>query len=160
MKKRKAISVFFICIAILPFISLICLQIYQQHVRHEMEESLEDDSMQTIVLPESELRWIKAGKEIIYKQQMFDIKSISIENGMATIKGLFDKKEKEILRLLANSSEEKDEWSGLIHIMHSLFFSDEFLHYELAEMRSVFHHIKKVSFLTRTLPAPAQPPWV
>jgi len=58
-----------------------------------MKERLENQSMVHIVVDETEINWVKQGKEIWYQGKMFDIKSFSKKGNAFHIAGLFDDKE-------------------------------------------------------------------
>lgn len=55
-----------------------------------MKERMEKQSLHSITLADNEIRWAKEGKEIWVQGKMFDIKSITHQNGMTTFQGLYD----------------------------------------------------------------------
>ena len=68
-------------------------QVQQLIVQHEMEEKLEHAQLQTIRLTATAVQWHKKNKEIVIDGRLFDVKSQSISNGIATFTGLFDDEE-------------------------------------------------------------------
>lgn len=58
-----------------------------------MKQRMEDRMLQTIILADGEITWMKKGKEISIQGKMFDIKSMIHEAGMTTFQGLFDEEE-------------------------------------------------------------------
>lgn len=66
-------------------------------IHTSMKEKAETSLLHKISLNESEVRWVKYGKEILINGQLFDIKSYIIQNGVATFSGLFDNEETALL---------------------------------------------------------------
>lgn len=58
-----------------------------------MKERMEKQLLQTITLINSEIQWVKKGKEIRVQGKMFDIKSIEYKNGITIFHGLYDEEE-------------------------------------------------------------------
>jgi len=58
-----------------------------------MKERMEKQLLQTITLPNSEIQWVKKGKEIRVQGKMFDIKSIEYKKGATIFHGLYDEEE-------------------------------------------------------------------
>ncbi len=55
-------------------------------MKHRMEEQL----LQSIILADNEIHWVKEGKEIWVQGKMFDIKSTEHKKGMTIFHGLYD----------------------------------------------------------------------
>jgi hypothetical protein len=71
-----------------------------------MKEELEKDiPKQVIVIPDSDILWVKKGKEIFVNGKMFDIKTITSHNGFTTFTGLYDEEETALKKQLA------DDWN-------------------------------------------------
>lgn len=101
----KKISAFYLLFAaLIPFAFILFLQIKQQVVRHQMKESLERKLLQIISIPEKNVHWIKAGKEILVEGKMFDVKSFYIVNGKYIFTGLYDHEETALVNQL------KENW--------------------------------------------------
>ncbi len=67
-----------------------------KHIEYKMEQALETKQLTTITLHVNEIVWAKKSKEIIYNNQLFDIKKITIKNNKAIITGLYDIAEKPV----------------------------------------------------------------
>jgi hypothetical protein len=65
-------------------------------IEHKMEQTLETAQLTTITINSNNIVWAKKNKEIIYNNQLFDVKKILIKNNIATITGLYDTAEKKV----------------------------------------------------------------
>ncbi len=128
LRSRTTIAGFFILLMLIPICWFSALQLRQVIVQHEMMEKLEHAELETLSIPVSELKWYKKNKEIIVNHQLFDVKSIRINNGVAEIKGLFDVKEHAIKKALSASGDHQrtGKLAGkfitlvLLHRFHSI----------------------------------------
>ena len=87
---KKISSLFFILLGFTPLLFVLLFSIKQQSIRHHMKERMEKQLLHTITLANTEIQWVKQGKEIWVHGKMFDIKSIEYKNGMTTFHGLYD----------------------------------------------------------------------
>jgi hypothetical protein len=111
MRLPKIITPFALVLVLLPCLYCLYFQVKHQVIRWEMEEKLERDAVQTIVVPANEFRWYDEGREIVVNGKMFDVKSITQENGNYLITGLFDEDETQLhlaLNKLQHSSDATD----------------------------------------------------
>jgi hypothetical protein len=95
-----------------PVILGLCLHIQQQIHILNARERLEKSTLQSFQLNENEIVWERAGKEILINGQLFDVKQMTIKNGIATITGLFDKQEDQIkhtIVLIENKKSNRSE---------------------------------------------------
>lgn len=100
---RKYIASFLLVACIgLPGILFLFYKTKQAFIRHEMEEKLEKLHLQTIQISADKIVWYKKNKEIVVEGRLFDIKTMTIGNGIATFRGLFDEKESDIKNLLSD----------------------------------------------------------
>src|SRR5215213_2176935 len=85
-----------IVLILLPCLYCLYFQVKHQMIRWEMKERLEHEAVQTIVVPANKFLWYDEGREIILDGKMFDVKSITQQNGNYTITGLFDEDETQL----------------------------------------------------------------
>jgi hypothetical protein len=90
---KKMISFFLLLLGSSPWLFIIVSFVKEQHIQHEMEERLEKELLQTIVVAEDDIHWVKKGKEIWVNGKMFDIKSTESKNGIFFFSGLYDEEE-------------------------------------------------------------------
>jgi len=93
-------------IIMLPFFFIAVFHLQKFFVQVEMRQELKHKQLVTLQLPVDEIQWYKEGKEIIVEGLLFDVKSITYNNGLATISGLYDKKEKEINKQIEKANNE------------------------------------------------------
>jgi hypothetical protein len=89
---RKITSLLFLLLGLLPLLFILSFHIQQHLVREHMKEELERRNLQTLRIPEQEVIWMDK-HEIWVNEQMFDIHSRSLENGIYTFTGLYDEQE-------------------------------------------------------------------
>jgi hypothetical protein len=91
---KKITILFFILPGIVPLLFIIFTLIKQQAIHRKMEQQLESKMLHTITLAESDIHWLKEGKEILINGRMFDVKTFkNIGIGKVVITGLFDEEE-------------------------------------------------------------------
>ena len=97
MRLRKTIAgIPIILLVLLPCLYCAYFQVKHHLIREEMREKLEQENLQTIVVPVNEFRWYEENREIIVDGTMFDVKTITRRNDNYIITGLFDKAETEL----------------------------------------------------------------
>lgn len=92
---------------------LYSVQFYAERMLHrvEMWRTAEKGLLQTINLDSAQIHWTKKNRELIVNGEYFDIVSISYNNGIATIQGVFDHEETEMHEAFA-ASQERDGQKG------------------------------------------------
>ena len=102
MKKKQThiLSLLFCSLLLLPLVSIIALQLWQWNIQHGALKRLENESLQSIVVTIDKLVWEKENKEVNINGELFDVKSLRVEDGKFILTGLFDKKETAIKNLL------------------------------------------------------------
>lgn len=99
---KKIASILFILLGTTPWLFVFIFLIRQEAIRHEMKEELEKDiPKQVLVIPDSDIHWIKKGKEIFFTERMFDIKTTVSHNGVTTFTGFFDDQETALKKQLS-----------------------------------------------------------
>jgi hypothetical protein len=80
----------------------------RQIIRSQMLEKMEEQNLVSVEVPAAEFQWYEEGREIIINGRMFDVKSITLSDGVYFIRGLFDEKETELKQALQNQQDEQD----------------------------------------------------
>jgi hypothetical protein len=91
---KKITTFFFTLLGVAPLLFTIFIVIKQQVIHHKMEQQLESKMLHTIALAESDIHWLKEGKEMLINGRMFDVKTFK-NSGIdkVVITGLFDEEE-------------------------------------------------------------------
>lgn len=127
MRLRKIIpGLPLIALILLPCLYCLYFQVKHQMIRWEMKEKLEQEALQTIVIPANEFKWYDEGNEIVLGGKMFDVKSVTQQNGSYIVTGLFDDDETQLhlaLKKLQHSGDAPDA-----QLISELIF-DEWTHH-------------------------------
>jgi hypothetical protein len=91
--KQIIIAIFLLIVVGIPGILFVYYQAEQAWIRHEMEEKLEHQHLQTIRIPARDVVWYEEDKEIIVDGKLFDVKTQTPDQDMIVFTGLFDDKE-------------------------------------------------------------------
>jgi len=113
----------------MPIFLLVGFSFKQLIIQFEMEERLEKLNQKEIIIPQTELNWKKKGREAYINGHLFDVSSYSINNGLVTLKGLFDFEEEKIIDAINNiattrSKQETSIISISLLFMSVVFFND------------------------------------
>jgi hypothetical protein len=101
-KRSRHIAPFlFLGCILLPFLAVVFLQGVQGYLKLSAGQRMEKEKLVTIVLPQTALHWEKKNKELLIERQLFDVKTLSLQNGCATVTGFFDMEEDFIAELLS-----------------------------------------------------------
>ncbi len=152
---QKNIALFFITSMLLPVLYSVLLQAHQSVIRHKMKEKMEAALLVHMVLPVSELHWVKPGKEIFLNQQMFDVKTMNYgANGTVSISGLYDELETALMQHL--KTKQQDEQSRGNAMLVQFFHSFETLPADLPEefVPATYSVPGQISNSTGLLPSP------
>jgi hypothetical protein len=106
---KKLLTVALLLIVAVPVFFSVAFVIQQKLIQNQMQERLEQASLQNISVPLSELNWVKKDKEALINGQLFDVKSFSISGNTITLKGLFDDVEDHLIAKLKNEVSQKKE---------------------------------------------------
>ena len=87
-----------------------------------MKEQLEKKLLQTIVVGENDIHWIKAEKEVWLNNRMFDVKSFCHKNSHYFLTGLYDDDETLLVKQLQkNQQQENNSGNKLLLQLLQLF---------------------------------------
>ena len=105
----------------MPLFTVALLQFQKHELFRQLELRFEKKQIVQLTLPVNQLTWAKKNKELIIDGQMFDVKHIVIDAGIATFTGFFDIEEDELNKHLSKShSKQKQADQGKIawHLIH------------------------------------------
>ncbi len=125
---KKITASLLLIAGLLPLLLPLAVTIREKMIEMRMEEKLEDSLvLQTIVIPEKDVIWMDK-HEIWVNEQMFDISSKKLENGIYTFTGLYDKDETMLVKQEKESSEKNNSTSGelakVFQTLLQLFYQD------------------------------------
>ncbi len=111
---KKITSLFFILLGFTPLLLVLTFHFKKEDIRHRMKEKLETArELQTLVIPLEKVIWMD-DHEIWINNQMFDIHTKTLDNGIYTFKGLYDQEETELENQKKNSNRKNQEEEKLL----------------------------------------------
>ena len=97
---HKLITFFLLCLAALPLIFAIFIQISQSVIHDQMREELKENKLVTVRVSTFDLTWTESGKEVIIDGRMFDVEKFAVEGNEVVLTGLFDTDEDDMITML------------------------------------------------------------
>ncbi len=163
--KQIIVSLVLLVITSIPCLLFVYYQSAQWYVQHEMEEKLENEQLQTLVIPVSDIKWYKENKEIRVEGKLFDIKSVVFQDGIASFTGLYDDQEMYIKVQLENLELEDDENAkneSAINLISILLFKedDSKADWLLNQLSTQYIDFCKGHLISPVIATPAPPPKV
>ena len=79
-----------------PFLAFIVIQLVIKMHQYAIHESLESQKQVSLVIPASQFRWHKTGKEILVNNKHFDCSKVEKIGDRYYVTGIFDSKEDEL----------------------------------------------------------------
>ncbi len=129
-----------------------------------MEERMKlEQGLQTVVLPEDDIVWMDK-HEIWVNNQMFDIHSKKIENGIYTFTGLYDADETFLVEQQQDATEKDEEDDKLlIHFLkslHNIYYNPPQEFYPISEEIKNQYYITNSALATQAADILTPPPQV
>lgn len=112
--RRHIIAIIFSSLLVLPVLFILTLQLRQWQLQQIALERLEEEALETIIIPAGKLVWEKKNKEINLHGELFDVKSIRTENSNCIITGLYDRKETALKKILGESGRSQNSLISLL----------------------------------------------
>ena len=110
-----------------PLLTFIMIQLVIKMHQHAMYESLESQKQVSLVIPASQFRWHKTGKEILVNNRHFDCSKVQKIGDRYYVTGAFDSKEDILEEELEEAVRHSTETSCLPEeAIFLVFFSDSF----------------------------------
>lgn len=109
----KITGFLFILLGVTPLLFVLFITLKKEQVRLRMNQELKYQTLQTVIIPESEVIWMDK-HEIWVNKSMFDIHSKKLENGIYTFTGLYDKDESLLVEMERNTAEKNKEQNRLL----------------------------------------------
>ena len=110
----------------MPLLFSICFIVQLKITQHWAKEKLEYSMLQTLHLQKEDFKWEKEGKEIRFRDKLFDVKTYHIKDDQFHFTGLFDDDETALIKNLKNdigknSEQENQLLSKLFQLLQSVY---------------------------------------
>lgn len=115
--KNHISSGLFLTLVLLPFCSIIFLQVQQWDLKKTAEHRLAHSLQQTISIPLHQLHWEEEGKELLIEGRLFDVATISYKGDHAIVTGIFDDAETRIIERLQNERAKSGPTTSIIQLL-------------------------------------------
>jgi hypothetical protein len=111
MYQLKKIITAFIMLLLLatPIFFSVLVMVKQQVTQYQRNTRFSKEILQTITVSSADIYWVKPGKEILFKGQLFDVKSFVIKNNSILLTGFFDIKEDKLVQQIVKLALEKNK---------------------------------------------------
>lgn len=126
-KRQKHISSFLLFILVSPILTSLTLSLFSAWIEYEIFERMEIENLQVISLHPSEINWKKENKELKIGSDYFDVKYAVKKSDHIEFHGIFDKKEKELEKVLQKSlthNQHNHEKNNVFQFMQKLNFTE------------------------------------
>jgi hypothetical protein len=108
-----------------PLLAFIVFQVIIKMHQYTVHERMEAQNLVSMVIPESQFRWHKTGKEILVHNRHFDIKELRKVGDQYYVTGVFDSKEDKLKQQMASAMRHASASSWIpADAMFLVFFSD------------------------------------
>lgn len=159
---NSIISIFLLILSAFPFLFTFLLQAKKSTIHHSMIRKLETGFFQTITVKKENVHWLKKGKEILVYGRMFDIKSLTLQNGFYTFTGLYDDEETALLEQIRknhqNNSPINKELVQLFQLLHSQYsdptFDEPFVPLQTSKYLTIISPRLPSRFISKYKPPP------
>ena len=117
IRKYHTAALFFSLIILVPLLLIVSLQGWQIFLKHQWEERLEGEAVQTIKVAVASVVWQEAGREFTIDGQFFDVISYRTESGFVIATGMFDKAETRIATFLATHTAHAPQTRSVVQLL-------------------------------------------
>lgn len=102
----------------------------------------------SLTIPANDLHWVRADRELLINGKLFDVKSITIHNNTAFIKGYADEKEVILINTIKNGYQGKNSLVDFSTASFSFIFLPYFLlNREIAAEKNPLLAAEKIYFI-------------
>ena len=164
---RLVAGVMLLTLSLTPIIASLLFLFQQWESREAMERQIKTARLQQVHMAVKDLRWLSEGKELRVNGHLFDVEDYSIQNGVATLTGLYDDREEELYRDLdLMTSRDKDQNSRCLMVQSFLTQTLDFHEgvvaiSEVPDLPHVLHpSAGNIHHPSHHPQLPTPPPWV
>ena len=97
--QRHHIALFLTIVIVCPLFTMVYFPIKEKYLEILAFEKMEKAALQTITIAKKDLVWVKSGKEIIFKNDLYDVEKIKASGDSLILSVLKDKDEMQLLAL-------------------------------------------------------------
>jgi hypothetical protein len=152
--QHKLIALVFLLIVAVPVLLSVKFILEENLIQEEVEEKMNTAVLKSISIPKADIIWIKAGKEILLDDKLFDVKNFTVKKDTITLTGYFDDKETELLAKFKKYTETNDRDNPLSKLAFKFLFCPVYNNYAEIVYETSWHFISnKYHSFEEMLPA-------
>ena len=126
--QRHHIALFLTIVIVCPLFTMVYFPIKEKYLEILAFEKMEKAALQTITIAKKDLVWVKSGKEIIFKNDLYDVEKIKASGDSLILSVLKDKDEMQLLALKNKINTSSKEHSLVIQKQASqLLWTNNFM---------------------------------
>jgi hypothetical protein len=132
--------VFLLIIAVPVFLSVKFI-LEENLIQEEVEEKMNTVVLRSVSIAKADIIWIKAGKEILLDDKLFDVKNFAVKKDTIILTGYFDDKETELLAKFKKYTETNDRDNPLSKLAFKFLFCPVYNNYDEIVYETSWHFI-------------------
>lgn len=94
---KKIVAFVFLLVVAAPVCLSLKFMLQEILIQQEIEEKMKTGVLESVQIAKADIIWIKAGKEILIDDRLFDVKHFESDNDIVTLTGFFDDEETELV---------------------------------------------------------------
>lgn len=134
---KQIIAFLFLLIVAVPLFVSLKFILEESLIQQAVEEKMNTVELQSVTVSKADIVWIRAGKEILVGNKIFDVKDFKTKDGVVTLTGYFDTEETALLSAYKNYTEKNNQDNPLSKSAFKFLFStDYYSHKEIIPERN------------------------
>ncbi len=122
LPKKIAAFIFLLIVAVPVCLSLKFI-VEEILIQQEVDEKMNTEVLQSVRIPKADIIWIKAEKEILLDDKLFDVKFFTCDNDTVTLTGFFDDDETALVSAFKKYADANERENPLSELAFKFLFS-------------------------------------
>jgi len=152
--QKRIIALLCLLIVAIPVLLSLKFIVQESMIMQEVDEKLNTEALQSVTVAKKDIIWVKADREILLGDELFDIKYNESKNDSIIFTGFFDSKETELLAGFKKYTESNNNDNPLSDFTFKFLFSPVFNNYHTIVYETGWVNVSShYPLFTETLPA-------
>ncbi len=121
--RKKFIAFTFLLIVAVPLFLSLKFIVEEHLIQQQVEEKMNALTLQSITITKADIIWIRAEKEVLVDDKIFDVNDYKIEDGLVTLTGYFDTEETALVNEFKDYTEKDNDDNPLTKSAFKFLFS-------------------------------------
>lgn len=123
---KQIIAFLFLLIVAVPLFVSLKFIVEESLIQQAVEEKMNTVVLQSVTVSKADIIWIRAGKEILVDDKIFDVKDYETKDEVVTLTGYFDREETALLSAYKNYTEKNNQDNPLSKSTFKFLFSTDY----------------------------------